>query len=248
MIESAGSSRAQARTVATAAIQSASTATGADFQFLLKTAQRESGFNASAQASTSSARGLFQFTSGTWLSMVDRYGAQHGLDVTGASREQILALRDDPALSARMAGELARENAAAMARDIGRQPTSGELYAAHFLGPAEASRLIQAARTGGEVSASAVFPAAAAANTPVFEANGRERTVAELYANLTGHSVGAADRGEIATAGTGAMNAAPADHADAVLAARLGVAQLASTLMTALFDLQSEPGKGRSDV
>lgn len=245
MIDSAASARAQSRAAATAAIQSASAATGADFQFLLKTAQRESGLDASAQASTSTARGLFQFTSGTWLSMVDRYGAQHGVETQGVSREQLLALRDDPAMSARMAGELMRENAATMSRDIGRQPTSGELYAAHFLGPAEAARLIQAARSGGAAEASDVFPAAAAANVSVFEANGRGRTVDELYANLTGHSVLAADRGEVPAASMGQGLAAPADHSEAILAARLGVAQLTSTLMSALFDLQLDPGRDR---
>jgi len=243
MIDSTGSARAQAHSAITNVIQSASSATGADFRFLLKTAQRESGLNATAQASTSSARGLFQFTSGTWLSMIGRYGAQHGVDASGASRDQLLALRDDPALSARMAGELARENAASMARDIGRQPTSGELYAAHFLGPAEASRLIRAAREGGQAQASELFPAAAAANASVFEANGRARTVAELYANLTGHSVGAADRGEVPVAGLDLAGASADGRSDAVLAARLGVAQLTSTLMNALFDLQSDLGK-----
>ena len=36
--------------------------TGADFQYLLATAQVESNLNPNAQAPTSSARGLFQFT------------------------------------------------------------------------------------------------------------------------------------------------------------------------------------------
>ena len=41
-------------------IRSASQATGADFDYLVQTAERESAFNARAQASTSSAAGLFQ--------------------------------------------------------------------------------------------------------------------------------------------------------------------------------------------
>jgi len=42
-----------------AAIRRASTATGVDFDFLMKTARRESAMNPSAQARTSSAAGLF---------------------------------------------------------------------------------------------------------------------------------------------------------------------------------------------
>ncbi|MDO9248810.1 MAG: transglycosylase SLT domain-containing protein, partial [Phenylobacterium sp.] len=51
-----------------AAIQRASNATGVDFTFLMKTANRESGYNPRAKASSSSAAGLFQFVEQTWLS------------------------------------------------------------------------------------------------------------------------------------------------------------------------------------
>ena len=44
-----------------AAIRRASRATGVDFDFLMKTARRESAMNPAAQARTSSAAGLFQF-------------------------------------------------------------------------------------------------------------------------------------------------------------------------------------------
>ena len=93
------------------ALRKAASATGTDFDYLLKTAQRESNFNPTAKAPTSSATGLFQFTSETWLNVLDRYGAQHGVgagDTEGMTREQLLALRNDPDLSAKMAGELAR--------------------------------------------------------------------------------------------------------------------------------------------
>ena len=43
------------------AIRQASQATGASFNYLLATAQVESGLDPQAGASTSSARGLFQF-------------------------------------------------------------------------------------------------------------------------------------------------------------------------------------------
>ena len=51
----------------TSAIQSASKTTGTEFNYLVQTAARESAFNPKAQATTSSARGLFQFIESTWL-------------------------------------------------------------------------------------------------------------------------------------------------------------------------------------
>ena len=57
------------------AIASASASTGVDFQYLYKQAGIESGYNANAQASTSSASGLYQFTNQTWLGVIKAHGA-----------------------------------------------------------------------------------------------------------------------------------------------------------------------------
>ena len=59
----------------TGAIRQAARMTGADFKYLLATAQVESNLNPNAQASTSSARGLFQFTEQTWLTTLKEQGA-----------------------------------------------------------------------------------------------------------------------------------------------------------------------------
>ena len=59
-------------------IQTASAESGVSFHYLLANAAQESGFNAGAEAKTSSATGLFQFTRGTWLDMVRRYGEELG--------------------------------------------------------------------------------------------------------------------------------------------------------------------------
>jgi soluble lytic murein transglycosylase-like protein len=58
----------------TSSIQSASQTTGIGFQYLMQTAARESDFNPSARASTSSARGLFQFIESTWLGTMKEAG------------------------------------------------------------------------------------------------------------------------------------------------------------------------------
>src|SRR5689334_21299792 len=62
-----------------AALKRAATATGSNFDYLLATAQRESGMKNTVQSKTSSATGLFQFIDQTWLGLVKNYGAKYGL-------------------------------------------------------------------------------------------------------------------------------------------------------------------------
>lgn len=175
------------------AIRRAADATGVNFSLLVETARRESALDPNARAGTSSATGLFQFIESTWLDMVRRHGAEHGLSAQSAAlrqgadaetRRDILALRSDPELSARMAGELARENAATLQARLGRAPSAGELYAAHVMGPGGALRLIEAAERGA-TDASALFPREAAANRGLFYANGAPRSAQALLDRLS---------------------------------------------------------------
>lgn len=175
-----------------AAIARASRATGVDFSLLVETARRESALNPNARAGTSSATGLFQFIDSTWFDMVRRHGDEHGLGAQAAAlrqgadaatRRDILALRSDPEISARMAGELARENAQTLQAQLGRPPSAGELYAAHVMGAGGAARLIEAAASGAP-SAAALFPREAAANQGLFYANGAPRSAQALLARL----------------------------------------------------------------
>lgn len=180
-----------------AAIQAAAQKTGTGFDYLLRTARRESSLQPTAQAPTSSARGLYQFIDSTWLTMVReegrnlglaRFAEQIGRDASGrptvadpATRQQILALRDDPAVSALMAGAFTNRNAAELRSATGRDPTEGELYMAHFLGSGGAARLINANQTNPQASAARLFPDAAGANRRIFFDQGRPRTIAEVY-------------------------------------------------------------------
>jgi soluble lytic murein transglycosylase-like protein len=176
-----------------AAIRRAADATGVNFSLLVETARRESALNPAARAGTSSATGLFQFIESTWLDMVRRHGADHGMAAQAASlrqgadaetRREILALRNDPELSARMAGELTRENAATLQAQLGRAPSAGELYAAHVMGAGGALRLIGAAAEGAP-SAAALFPREAAANRGLFfTGGGQARSAAGLLERL----------------------------------------------------------------
>jgi hypothetical protein len=153
-------------------------------------------------------------------------------------------MRSDPDLSARMAGELAKENSKILAKKLGRPATSAELYTAHFMGPQDAARLIKAARHNEEGSAAAMFPRAALANSSVFRGkDGDKLTPAELYAKLTGVDVASADSGKVPAGTFASVTTSKEADPSIVLQARLGAAQLTSSLMTALFDLQSDSKK-----
>lgn len=189
------------RAIVEQAIERASKATGVDFGFLMKTAGRESSFNPRAQASTSSAAGLFQFVEQTWLSTVKQHGAKHGYAryadliakgsdgryrVSGSeARRAVMDLRLDPHAASLMAGELTSDHAAYLKGRVGRSPTAGELYVAHFLGPQGSARLIKAVESQPGATAASLFPDAARSNRSIFYRNGQARTVGEVYANLT---------------------------------------------------------------
>jgi hypothetical protein len=188
------------RGVVESAIQRAAKATGVDFGFLMKTAGRESGLNPQARAGTSSAAGLFQFVEQTWLATLKQHGAKHGYaryadliskggdgryHVDGAeARRAVMDLRLDPHAASLMAGELASDHASYLKGRVGREPTAGELYAAHFLGPQGSARLIEAVESTPGATAARLFPDAARANKSIFYPEGRPASVAQVYANL----------------------------------------------------------------
>ncbi|HAH08599.1 MAG TPA: lytic transglycosylase [Alphaproteobacteria bacterium] len=189
------------KTQVMSALQDAAARTGVDFDYLLKTATRESSLNPEAKARTSSASGLFQFIEQTWLATLKDHGAQFGLgtaakhieqDSNGRykiadrqARAEILALRNDPHAAAVMAGAFTSENALALERELGRKPNQGEVYAAHFMGQAGALKLIKAAAGNGSQTAASLFPAEARANRSIFyDKSGTARSAAGVLAEL----------------------------------------------------------------
>lgn len=85
-----------------------------------------------------------------------------------------------------MAGVLTKSNAAVLSQKLGRQPTDGELYIAHFLGAKGAATLIGQSEQRPGVTAASVFPNAARANRSIFfDKEGRPRNVAEVSATLS---------------------------------------------------------------
>jgi hypothetical protein len=226
------------------AIRDAAAATGTSFQYLLATAQVESGLNPRASASGSSARGLFQFIDQTWLTTVKESGTALGYGgyaaaITRSSsgryqvsdpalRGEIMALRNDPTANAAMAGAFTQKNAGKLEARIGRAASDGELYMAHFLGAAGASRLITLAANSPSASAAESFPNAARANRSIFyDRQGQARSNAEVYGVLAGRYQTALNspkvRPAIDVAGSGALT--PSQRVTAAKAAVLGTTQ-----------------------
>jgi hypothetical protein len=183
-------------------IKQAASTTGTSFEYLLATAKMESSFNPKASATTSSARGLYQFIDQTWLGTVKEAGSQLGYGKYAdaitksssgnysvsdpAARDAIMKLRDDPDAASSMAAVLTQSNSFKLTGDIGRRPTDAELYMAHFMGVGGAAKLISNAEDHPNASGARLFPNAASANRSIFyDRGGRERSVSEVYSVLT---------------------------------------------------------------
>ncbi len=224
-------------------IKQAASTTGTSFEYLLATAKMESNFNPKASATTSSARGLYQFIDQTWLGTVKEAGSLLGYGKYAdaitksssgnysvsdpAARDAIMKLRDDPDAASSMAAVLTQSNSFKLTGNIGRRPTDAELYMAHFMGVGGAAKLISNAEDHPNASGARLFPNAAAANRSIFyDRGGRERSVSEVYSVLTQRYDSAANssatRSAMASAGvtpasgtfaSAAAGAAPIDNA-----------------------------------
>jgi hypothetical protein len=184
------------------AIARAASRTGVDFNYLLGQAKVESGLNANARAGTSSATGLYQFIEQSWLAVVKKHGATHGLGWAadaigqnggrmtvsdGATRSAILALRSNPEVASLMAAEHASDNADALQGTLGRPANGTDLYMAHFLGLGGAKQFLSAMQASPDRSAAAMFPGAARANRNVFfDGAGNARSLSQVYERFAG--------------------------------------------------------------
>ena len=157
--------------------------TDTDPTLLMSIADKESAFAPTVKASTSSATGLFQFIDSTWLRVVRDFGAQHGLEKEAAAidssdgppsiadpaaRRRILGLRNDPYLSALLAAEMLKHDAARIAARIGRELSDGETSLAHFLGPSDAEKFIAKLEAEPRYAAPKLLPKPARANRSIF--------------------------------------------------------------------------------
>lgn len=191
------------------AIDTAGAKSDVDFDYLLRTAIRESSLNPAAKAQTSSATGLFQFLDGTWLQVMKQEGPRLGygqyadaikVDSDGdyfiadkALRKEVLKLREDPQIASDMAAAFTRSNGSYLFEKFGRMPSPGELYIAHFLGAQGAEKMFEAGLKDPDQIAATLFPRQAKANKAIFYEGGEARTIREVYRALVSKHDGAVD-------------------------------------------------------
>ena len=139
---------------------------------------RESSLKPGAQSATSSAAGLFQFVDQTWLGLVKSHGGKYGLSsmadaisvgsdghyhaANDADRQAILALQQESADLRPDGGRICQGTPPPPCRPRWAAPVcGGELYAAHFLGPDAACKLIRTNQSDAGASAASLLPNAA---------------------------------------------------------------------------------------
>ncbi|WP_207538873.1 transglycosylase SLT domain-containing protein [Sabulicella rubraurantiaca] len=175
-------------------------ATGLSAAFLQRIADRESNLNPRARNPSSSATGLMQFTTDTWLEAVRDFGPRHGLQAHAAALKtdqeggitardpralrHILRLREDPRLSALLAAERLRAARPRLEEALGRSVEPADLYLVHLLGVTGARRFLAAIRTNPEVTGVAVAGNAVRTNINVFVRAGQPLSVARVYEDI----------------------------------------------------------------
>jgi hypothetical protein len=183
-----------------AAIRNASASSGMNFEVMLASAKLESGLDPAAEAETSSAAGLYQFIDQTWLDSMRQYGPRHGLSAEAAlivrkdghlsvddpkALRLIMDLRKNPDVASAIAGDHLRAISDKLGLTLGRPPDATEIYLGHLLGGGGASQLLQAVRVSPNQAASDLLPAAARANTTLFNApDGTPYTVTQFMRHL----------------------------------------------------------------
>lgn len=140
--------------------------------------QVESSGDAGAQNPDSSAAGLFGFTDGTWVEQ-----AREALpEAKGMTREEVLALRDDPDLQETVMQHFTEGNAQAL-EEKGFEGTPANIYTVHFAGRTGGITILEADE--GEALSSVLSADAMEANENIENSDGKkfaDWTVAEFRA------------------------------------------------------------------
>ena len=235
------------------AILRAAEATGVDPVYMMALADKESSFDTDVKSRASSAQGLFQFLTGTWVEMIRDFGARHGFVEEAAAIEghgkarirdakmqkRIMALRNDPFVAGLMAGEMIKRDRAVIEARIGRGLTTAELYLPHFLGSASAGKLLEMSADNPDSSASKAFGKAARANRTIFNGKvdgkkSRALTVGEVHEKLSGMIDARLDRYQAVAGVVGEDDGFDPEHdGDTILDARLRLKDTAPPMIGA---------------
>ena len=120
----------------------------------------ESDLNPNAGAGTSSAKGLFQFITGTWREVISKWGNKYGF---GSNTPPT-----NPEASAIMGAEYLKQNLKTIS-GVAPNPSAVEAYMTHLLGPGGARKMLSA---GDSAIAAQVDSKAANANKSLFYSKG----------------------------------------------------------------------------
>jgi hypothetical protein len=137
---------------------------GVDPLILRKISGVESNYNPSAANPKSTAKGLFQFLDSTWEGLGGKPGEQM-----------------DPVKNAQLGARYVKQNQDLLKNTLGRDPSAGELYAAHFFGGQGASSLLTKADRNAPIEQSLAL----------FETPARVKQIMASNPNLRGKTTGA---------------------------------------------------------
>ena len=156
-------------------ITAAAKLVGVDPNTSMSVASIESDFNPNAQANTSSASGLFQFTKDTWSAMISKYGKKYGYDVN--------TLPTDAKAASIMGAHYIKEINDTISKKTRRAIGAVETYLGHFLGPTDAGEFLANLDSNPNNPAD-VMKKAANANKSIFYNGNQPRTFSEVYSLL----------------------------------------------------------------
>ncbi len=140
----------------------------------------ESTFRSDAGASTSKARGLFQFLPDTWNYLLK----------LNPSLGFTLDDRMDPEKATVMAVIYIRMIKAKLKKALGRDPYLVDVYMAYFLGPTAAVNFFKAMKDDKSQIGASLFARAAKYNPGVFYTKGKALTLGQIYEKLGGRLSG----------------------------------------------------------
>jgi len=175
---------------------------GHDFAALLAQVAGESAFKPHAINHQTGAAGPFQFVKNTWLSLLKEHGEALGvkpallaqikterngrLTITDPhALKEVLNLRHDLGLSAKMAAKYLDENKTHLSHILHREPSEPEVQISFLLGPSGAAHLINAAKNAPDTPVDQIMPKAVASNRSLFhDHQGKMLTASQAVAHL----------------------------------------------------------------